>query len=108
VGHDQQQEQMCYQNPNYKTYYKIDNYRLFQPFHPSNILSTIDHSMHHSNSINKHKEDSSDNYTKHLEIGDKKKNKMQKLQERQHTTQLCSLKISFSSRLKFDALAIVE
>jgi hypothetical protein len=96
---------MCSQNPNSKTHHKINNYRLFQPFYPSNILRSIDHSMHHSSSINKHKEDSSDNYTKYLEIGDKKKCKMQ---ERQHITQLCSLKISFSSRLKFDALAIVE
>ncbi len=88
MGHDQQQEQMCSQNPNSKTHYKIDNYRLFQPFHPSNILSTIDHSMHHSNSINKHKEDSSDNYTKHLEIGDKKKNKMQNARKTTHNTTL--------------------
>ncbi len=79
---------MCSQNPNSKIHYKIDNYRLFQPFYPSNILNMIDHSMHHSNSTNKHKEDSSDNYTKHLEIGDKKKNKMQNARKTTHNTTL--------------------
>lgn len=88
MGHDQQQEQMCSQNPNSKIHYKIDNYRLFQPFYPSNILNMIDHSMHHSSSTNKHKEDSSDHYTKHLEIGDKKKNKMQNARKTKDNTTL--------------------
>jgi hypothetical protein len=44
--------------------------------------------MHHSTSTNKHKEDSSDNYTKHLEIGDKKKNKMQNARKTTHNTTL--------------------
>lgn len=79
---------MCSQNPNSKTHHKINNYRLFQPFYPSNILSTNDHSMHHSNSTNKHKEDSIDNYTKHLEIGDEKKNKMQNARKTTHNTTL--------------------
>jgi len=48
----------------------------------------IDHSMHHSSSTNKHKEDSSDHYTKYLEIGDKKKNKMQNARKTKDNTTL--------------------